>query len=95
MKVEDFAALSRVLNVYFVHPTGSAPRPANRPHAPKGPAPRRGRWTKRGEVGEVGGQRAAGTASPGENRQCVPIRSDPRALLLAGPPKGDRSVTTD
>lgn len=43
MKVEDFAALSRVLNVYFVHPTGSTPRPANRPHAPKGPAPRRGR----------------------------------------------------
>ena len=43
MKVEDFAALSRVLKVYFVNPTGSAPRPASRPRAPKGPAPRRGR----------------------------------------------------
>lgn len=44
MKIEDFAALSRVLKVYFVNPTGSAPRPATRPNAPKGPAPRRGRY---------------------------------------------------
>lgn len=30
MKVEDFAALSRVLDVHFVRPTGSAPTPATR-----------------------------------------------------------------